>query len=97
MPLTKSQRRHLRRLAHTLKPVVMIGEKGITDNVLSELNRALTDHELIKVTIAGAERAERQMITETLCQVSQAKLVQTIGRISVLYRPCREPRIVLPA
>ncbi|OQY49402.1 MAG: RNA-binding protein, partial [Candidatus Parabeggiatoa sp. nov. 2] len=69
------QIRHLRSLAHHLKPVVMIGGKGITDNLLAELKRALEDHELIKVSIAGADKKERRALTEELCQASGATQV----------------------
>ncbi len=95
MTLTNPQIRHLRSLAHHLKPVVMIGGKGITDNLLAELKRTLEDHELIKVSIAGADKKERRALTEELCQASGATLVQMIGRISVLYRPNKKPKIVL--
>jgi RNA-binding protein len=87
MTLANQQIRTLRSRAHHLKPVVRVGDKGITDNLLVELNRALEDHELIKVNIAGAEREARQALTDKLCQASGAELVQMIGRISVLYRP----------
>jgi len=90
MPLASHQIRHLRSLAHPLKPVIMVGGKGLTDNLLAELERALEDHELIKISIAGAEREERRLLTEELCQVSGAQLVQIIGRISVLYRPSQK-------
>jgi len=96
MLLTNQQIRHLRSLAHHLKPIVMIGEKGVTENLSTELNRALEDHELIKVSIAGADKEERGTITKALCQTSGAQLVQRIGRISVLYRPCQKPQIVIP-
>jgi len=96
MTLTNRQTHHLRSLAHHLKPILMVGGKGITDNLLAELNRALEDHELIKVTIAGADKKERRTLTETLCQSSGAVLVQIIGRISVLYRPKKKPKLVIP-
>jgi len=95
MNLTNLQRRQLRGLAHHLKPVVMVGEKGITDNLLAELDRALEDHELIKVSIAGAEKKDRRALSEALCQSCTAELVQMIGRITVLYRPAQEPKIVI--
>ncbi|MDM8561665.1 ribosome assembly RNA-binding protein YhbY [Candidatus Parabeggiatoa sp. HSG14] len=96
MILTTQQIRHLRGLAHHLKPVLMIGEKGISDNVLVELDRALNDHELIKVNIAGAMKKERQVVTKQLCQVSDAQLVQMIGRMSILYRPNKKPKLIIP-
>lgn len=92
MTLTNQQIRQFRSRAHHLKPVVSIGEKGITKNLLAELERALEDHELIKVSIAGAAKTERVILTEELCQASHATLVQMIGRISVLYRPSKKLR-----
>jgi RNA-binding protein len=92
MTLTTQQIRKLRSLAHHLKPVVMIGDKGINDNILTELDRALEHHELIKVTIAGASKDERRALTDELCQASNAILVQLIGRISILYRPSKEAK-----
>lgn len=93
MLLTSSQIRHLRSLAHPLKPIVRIGNKGLTDHLFAELERALEDHELIKVSIAGVQREERRTMTQELCQVSGAHLVQVIGRISILYRPSKKERI----
>lgn len=96
MILTNKQIRHLRSLAHHLKPVVMIGEKGLTEKVLAELDGALEHHELIKISIAGADKEKRRAITEEMCKASKAELVQLIGRISVLYRPRKKPQIVIP-
>ncbi len=93
MTLTNQQIRYLKSLAHHLKPIVMIGNKGINENVLIELDHALEDHELIKVTIAGADREKRRDMTEVLCQKSAAELVQMIGRISILYRASQEPKL----
>ncbi len=90
MTLTKQQLRNFRSQAHHLKPVLMVGEKGITENLTSELERVLEDHELIKVTIASADRDERKSLTQTLCKTSGALLIQTIGRISVLYRKSKK-------
>lgn len=95
MPLSKAQTRHLRALAHSLKPVVMVGEKGVSEALLAELDQALEAHELIKVSIA-AERDERRAYTDALCSNSGAELIQIIGRISILYRPAKKPRLQLP-
>lgn len=95
MPLNKEQIRHLRGLAHHLKPVLMVGDKGVSEGVLAELERALDDHELIKVTIA-ADREVRKAYTDALCESSGAEVVQVIGRISILYRPAPTPRLRLP-
>jgi RNA-binding protein len=93
MSLNNQQIRKLRALAHHLKPVIMVGDKGITENLLKELHRALETHELLKVTIAGADKATRLEMTQALCEASQAEIVQIIGRISILYRKSKEPKI----
>jgi RNA-binding protein len=95
--LTNSQTRYLRQLAHKLKPVVMIGEKGLTENVLSEVNLALESHELIKVKIRAEEKEDRQEILESLLQQAQATKVQTIGHIVCLFKVNpKKPKIQLP-
>ena len=71
--------------AHTLKPVVMIGQSGLTAAVLAELDIALNTHELLKVRIR-AERDERKLIIEQMCTEAGAELIQTIGQIAVIYR-----------
>jgi len=93
--LTSQNIRKLRGLAHHLKPVLIVGQHGITDNLLNELDIVLNTHELIKVTVASMEREERHAITMVLCEKSGAELVQKIGKISVLYRPADPPRLIL--
>jgi len=97
MSLTPSQKRYLRSQAHHLKPVVMIGQHGLTDNVLAEIDGALAFHEMIKVRIAGAERDEKQAMVATILAASSAELVQLIGHIAVLFRRNpKKPKITLP-
>ena len=97
MKLTDSQRRHLKGLAHHLKPVVMVGQHGLKETVFEELEVALDVHELIKVRIA-ADRDERKEITAEILQRTHAELVQTIGQMSILFRRNRKkPKVVLPA
>ena len=97
MPLTKNQLKHCRNLAHHLKPVVSIGQHGITDNVMNELNIALDHHELVKIKIAGEDRDARQAMIEQLCNDSGAEKVQAIGKTLTLFRRNPEkPRIDLP-
>lgn len=86
MALTVKQKEKLKSQAHSLKPVVMIGEKGLTDNVLAEINHALEAHQLIKVKIAGAEKADRLNDGNTICQTLQCDLVNIIGHTLILYR-----------
>lgn len=79
------EKKKLKALAHALNPVVMIGQAGLTDAVLNEINSALDAHELIKVKIR-AEREERSEISSQICNSTQSELVQSIGQIAVLYR-----------
>jgi RNA-binding protein len=97
MSLTNKQNKYLRGLAHTLKPVVMIGNSGITEGVLNELDARLAHHELIKVRISGADRDERQQMAEKLCEESNSELVTTIGHIAIIYRRGEKPAIRLPS
>lgn len=95
MPLTSKQRQHLRGLAHHLKPVIMVGNKGLTESVLDEIDLVLERHELIKVKIAAGERDDRQAIIEEICLQRQCQPVQSIGRVAVVYRAAKEPTINL--
>src|SRR5688572_7814288 len=87
MDLTERQRRHLRKLAHALHPVIHIGDAGLTDAVAQETERALHDHELIKVKVRGADREARDVMLEQLALRTGSALVQRIGHVAVLYRP----------
>ena len=91
MSLSPEQRRQYRAIAHHLKPVVMVGDKGLSEGVQQELERALDDHELIKVKVAGSDRDSRQAIIEELCRQTGAELVQIIGRIAVILRRAKQP------
>jgi len=98
MQLTEKQRRHLRGLAHPLKPVILMGNSGLTPAVVAETDRALTDHELIKVRLPGLERAQRDAALADLATGTASTMVTRIGHVAVLYRPHPElPRIILPA
>jgi RNA-binding protein len=97
MKLSDAQKRHLKGLAHHLKPVVMVGQHGLKETIFEELEVALDAHELIKVRIA-AERDERKEIAEQILQRTQAVLVQSIGQMVVLFRRNRKkPKLALPA
>lgn len=87
--------RTLRGMAHHLDPVVAIGEHGATDNAVRELDRALTDHELVKVRLHVDDRAARRAVIEDLRARSGATLVQRIGKVVVLYRANPEARPAL--
>ena len=83
--MNSADKKKLRAEAHTLNPVVMIGQSGFTVAVLAEIEQALSSHELIKVKIR-AEREERKRISEKICANTGAELIQTIGQITVIYR-----------
>lgn len=76
----------LRAMAHSLKPVVLLGAKGLTPAVVQEIDIALTAHELIKIKLTGVEREEKGALLEGLCRELNATLIQHIGHIAVLYR-----------
>ena len=93
--LTERQRRHLRGLAHALKPVVRLGGAGLTEAVARETARALRDHELIKVRAPGGDRAARDELFLTLARRTGSSVVHRIGNVAVLYRPRPEPPGIL--
>jgi len=79
------QIRELKARAHKLEPVVLIGAKGLTEEVLAEIERALKAHELIKVR-AALERNERGAALKQICERTGAQAVQQVGKVFVLYR-----------
>jgi RNA-binding protein len=90
MKLTDQQKRHLRGLGHALKPVVILGNAGLTENVLAEIDQALTHHELIKVRINAADREQRTAIIDAICEQTKGDPVQSIGHILLIFR--RNPK-----
>ena len=97
MQLTKNQLKHLQKLTHHLKPVISIGQNGITDNILNELEIALNYHELVKIKIASEDREARQAMIQQLCEQTSAEKIQAIGKTLTLFRRNPEkPKIDLP-
>jgi RNA-binding protein len=94
--LTGNQKRYLRALAHHRKSVVTIGANGVTEAVLSEIDHALNDHELLKIKLPAVDASGRKTILDRVCAATGADSVQTIGRVGVIYRPAPEPSITLP-
>ncbi len=94
MPVTLSARERaaLKARAHAMEPVVHVGHGGVTDAVIAEIDRNLTAHELIKVRAGAAERDERQQILDTISARTDAAVVQTVGKVMVLWRP-RPPEL----
>ena len=97
MALKANQKRYLRSLTHALKPIVMVGNKGVTDALLAEFSLALDQHELIKVRLAGDDREERAGQIDELAKAAAAEVVQSIGKVACFYRRNADaPRIALP-
>ena len=86
MKLTTKQIAHLRGMAHSLSPVVMIGNNGLTDNIIKEVELNLNAHELIKIQVAGDDRDARKAIYLDICNKANAIAVHHIGKQLVVYR-----------
>lgn len=95
MTLSTADKKQYRTIAHNLNPVVIIGDKGLSENLLDELNRALHDHELIKVKINIGDRDDRSKIIDALLDATKAELVQAIGKVVVLLKknPKAKPKL----
>ncbi|MEN8180026.1 MAG: ribosome assembly RNA-binding protein YhbY [Pseudomonadota bacterium] len=87
MHLNNQQIRKLKKQAHHLKPVVMVGQHGLSESVLNEIDIALDVHELIKVKLAGADKTAREQISSEIIVQQKASLIQIIGRVAIFYRP----------
>jgi len=97
MPLSNSQKRYLRAIAHSLDPVILVGQKGITPAVLKEFDGALSHHELVKVKLSDTDREQRAESIQRLRVGTKSEIVQTIGRVASFYRRNpKQPRIELP-
>ena len=97
MKLTESQKKHLRGLGHPLKPVIMVGDAGLSDSLLTEFGSTIEHHELIKVRIRAGDRKARDTIITELCKIASAQLVTRIGNVALVYRRNDEkPLIPLP-
>ena len=90
LPLTPKERQTLKGRAHSLNPVVMLGNAGLSEPVLKEIDRALNAHELIKIRLPTDDEAERARIFADIATRLSAARVQSIGKVLVLYRPLPE-------
>ncbi|MGB1197518.1 MAG: ribosome assembly RNA-binding protein YhbY [Thalassotalea sp.] len=96
MSLNKKQIQHLKGLAHSLKPVVLLGSNGLTEAVVAEIDYALNHHELIKIKIPTDDRETKALIVEAIVRETQGVKVQVIGKTLVLYRQSAEKKISIP-
>ncbi len=84
--MDSAERKKLRQIAHHLHPVIIVGDGGVSAAVIAETNRALDDHELIKVKVNAMDRDDRSEMIDALLAACQAEAVQKIGKVVVLYR-----------
>ncbi|WP_327302113.1 YhbY family RNA-binding protein [Streptomyces sp. NBC_01298] len=90
MPLSNEQRNQLKTMGHDLPAMIVTGD-GVNEGVIAELDRALADHELVKIEISSEDRAERAAAISELCRAGRAELVQTIGKQALIYRKSPQP------
>lgn len=96
MTLSNKQKQHLKGLAHSLKPIVQLGNNGLTEGVLAEIELAINHHELIKIKVASDDKEEKSLIMEAIIRETQAVKVQSIGHTLVLYKQSDEKKIDIP-
>jgi RNA-binding protein len=87
LDITSQERSALRAAAHPLRPVVLIGDRGLSESVLKEIDLNLKAHQLIKVRVAGEEREARDAMLETICDTLSCALVHHLGKTLIIYRP----------
>ena len=91
MTTSSADKKYLRSLGHQLKPVVTVAGNGLTEGVLAELDRALGDHELIKVKLAVGDRETKKATVDEICLQSKAQLIQSIGHMILIFRKADKP------
>lgn len=97
MQINNSQKKFLRQSAHHLKPVIWVGQHGLTESVINEIEQALERHELIKIKLRVGEREERDASITEICEKTSAENIQRVGNILTLYKRNEEkPVIKLP-
>lgn len=94
--LNPIQIRFLRAQGHHLKPVVLIGDKGLSEAVLKEIAVAVKAHELIKIKVMNDERSEREVMLDTICALTGAAPIQHIGKTLLIYKQAAQAKLVLP-
>ena len=91
--LNTKQNQHLRRLAHHLKPVIIIGNAGLTEAVMEEIKNAISFHELVKIKLNGPDKAARSEMIANIITNTGAHHVQSIGHVAVFYKSGDEKKI----
>ena len=91
MKISNDDKKHLRRLGHSLNPVVTVASNGLSENVLAEIDRALNDHELIKIKLAVGDSTAKRQVIDAICEKLSAQVVQSIGHIVLLLKKSDKP------
>ena len=91
MPISNSNKKHYRSIGHNLKPIVTVAQKGITDNIRREVDRALNEHELIKIKLLTSDRSEKEKLSNEICRELNAECIQRIGHMMLVYRAAKKP------
>lgn len=95
--LTGKQRRHLRGLGHDLKVLVQVGKGGIDPGLITAVQQALSDHELVKIRVADNAELDRHEAADAIAQQTKSEVAQVLGNTVLLYRADPdEPKIALP-
>ena len=90
MELTTKQKLYLRNKAHDLKPVVMLGKKGLADTVIAEIISSVELHELIKVKVALEDKEQKDAVAEEIAKLTQTEVVQFIGNNLILFKQAKK-------
>ena len=96
MQLNNKQKKFLKAKAHALKPIITIGNKGISDSLVSELDETLNAHELLKIKLPGVEKSARSKLLIEVCNMTNAQEIGLIGRIGIVFRPRKDSKFDLP-
>jgi len=91
MTINTREKKTLRQIAHHLATVIIVGDQGVTEGVLTETDRALKDHELIKIKVHSNDREAKKALVHSICKSRGAELVQLIGHVALIYKPAKNP------
>ena len=95
MPLSTALKKQYRSLGHKLNPIVTVAGNGLSEGVQDELNRALEDHELIKIKLAVLDRDLRKQLVQEICTSCRCESIQEIGKVALLFREAKKPNVRL--
>ena len=97
MTLSESQKKYLRGRGHDLKPVITVGDAGLSASLMAEYESTIAHHELIKVRVRAGDRSVRDAIIDELCAAGSAELIQRVGNVALIYREnADEKKIIIP-